>query len=417
MHWTKVEEILTRKEESNATKSTNYNVEMFHANQPHSYLRQLHLLDADSPITNVENEYSSTSLKWSSVNNRMVANDAPLYENGAAVTVAKVRDRPAICICNFILNGKFVLLDMDPDSKVSELSPNFHNLKISHFFSLDHTTGAMFLNGMRFDPSAFPPLPDPINDRLLLYPLVKLIEFMRLQLDIIKYPLKATEKKAIFDQTMELAKNFGQYLPIHDSDSVFYQSAEFFRPLLDVINSNTVTPEMIAEAKSFVYRAVGDNLSTLPYPQSTLITLNMTQEERVKVTFVEVARILKNYSAISPEHTEFYNFFLGITGLDLNEEFSKQQARPDSPTVHRRSRSNSPVPTKRSKKLERDALTLHELFAAKAEVCWRGWKDFEGRINANSAQAKLYPNLKTVDSEPIGGVRPSDRRRNNVMEQ
>lgn len=74
----------------------------------------------------------------------------PLFENGALTTVARVRDRAAVCICNFILAGKFVLMDMDPDGKVAELGANFCDLKISHFFSMDFNTGAMFLHGMRF---------------------------------------------------------------------------------------------------------------------------------------------------------------------------------------------------------------------------------------------------------------------------
>ncbi|CAD5221752.1 unnamed protein product [Bursaphelenchus okinawaensis] len=402
------------KEEANAGKSVNYNVEMFHTNIPQAHLRQYNLIDSESPIVKSDGEYRTTWLKWSSVNNKLNAAEAPIHENGAPVTVAKVRDRPAICICNFILNGKFVLLDMDPESKVSELEANFHGLKISHFFSLDKSTGAMFLNSMRFDVNSLPTLPLPQN-HLLLFPMAKYLESISFEIDVIQYPLKMAPPREKLKPT-EITNQIATYLPIHDNDTIVFQLPEYFLPIFEVVNYNRLPPQIIANAKSFIYRAVGEKLASIKIPQSSNLPTNLTNEEKVREVFIEIARIMKVYAVLTPEHNEFYNFVLSVTGLDLNEEFSHQK-RTESPSLPvKRSDSKSPIPTKKSKKNENDGLTLHEMYLAKSESCWRGWKDFEGRANSKSNVAKLYPGLKLSDIEPLAGVRPSDRRR-NVIEQ
>lgn len=67
-----------------------------------------------------------------------------------------------------------------------------------------------------------------------------------------------------------------------------------------------------------------------------------------------------------------------------------------------------------------ECISLFELYNLKDQLAWRGWRDFEGRAACKQAQAPLYPNLQFAEGEPLGGVRPSDRRRapkDGVMEQ
>lgn len=78
--------------------------------------------------------------------------------------------------------------------------------------------------------------------------------------------------------------------------------------------------------------------------------------DQVKAAKLEIARLLRNYATISQAHSEFYNFYISTTGLDLTEEFSNQQrlrtgsnTQTSSTIPSRGSRNNSPVPSKRAK--------------------------------------------------------------------
>ncbi|KAI6239555.1 Cell cycle regulator Mat89Bb [Aphelenchoides fujianensis] len=138
--------------DENERRSINYNVEVFHHRKAHSFFRRLGFFDANSPIVRAEDEYPTVHLRWSGANNRFNAKDPPLFNHSCLSTVAYVRDRAAICISNFVLGGKHVLLDMDANRLGGgiKLPPTFFGSHISHFFSLDFNTDGMLLNCVEF---------------------------------------------------------------------------------------------------------------------------------------------------------------------------------------------------------------------------------------------------------------------------
>jgi hypothetical protein len=57
-------------------KSQNYNVEIFHRENVHTFFKNHELLQIDSPIASrVDTEYTTAKLKWSNVNNRFNASE------------------------------------------------------------------------------------------------------------------------------------------------------------------------------------------------------------------------------------------------------------------------------------------------------------------------------------------------------
>lgn len=80
------------KEESDPTKSQNYDVELFHRKRVHSFFEANNLLQLDSPISARVNElYTTARLKWSNVNNKFIMSEPPLFTHSSLATLADVR--------------------------------------------------------------------------------------------------------------------------------------------------------------------------------------------------------------------------------------------------------------------------------------------------------------------------------------
>lgn len=203
-------------------------------------------------------------------------------------TVARARDRAAICICNFIVAGKYVLLDMNQDLS-RYLSTNFNEFRISNFFSLEHNLASMFLNAMRFDKYSktthwqcntfldFNPLRrSPATS--LIFNMIKFIEFYRLELDNHPVPLvyQSSSRQELFDKVKGSADHFARYWPIHETDSIIFQKPEYFEPLIKLFSEQQPSLDVVANARQFIYNAVGEEFRTLHFPISTLYTLDST---------------------------------------------------------------------------------------------------------------------------------------------
>ncbi|KAI6214310.1 hypothetical protein M3Y94_00252400 [Aphelenchoides besseyi] len=197
--------------DENERRSINYNVEILHHRKVHSFFRRLDLFHISSPIVRAGDMYPTVHLKWAGVNPRFVVNDPPLFNHSGLGTLAYVRDRAAICISNFVLAGKNVLLDMHDYAEFNgvQLDSTFYDLNISHFFSLDFNLDAINLKCMDFYLKA---KHVPIGRSSMPSEVEAMIEyFMRMQLTLnyLKQP-QDQNPRPIFVNQLEQIESFGK---------------------------------------------------------------------------------------------------------------------------------------------------------------------------------------------------------------
>lgn len=100
------------KEEQNASSSANYDVEIFHARDAHTAILKGNASDSAAIKTVKEGfEYETVTLKWCTPRGC----SASELQNCTAmhrITPVDVNSRPSLCLINFLLNGRSVMLEM-----------------------------------------------------------------------------------------------------------------------------------------------------------------------------------------------------------------------------------------------------------------------------------------------------------------
>ena len=96
------------KEEQNASSSANYDVELFHQSSVHSRL----INDGSELVQTIKEgcEYKTITLKWCIP--RGPTADLHHCTGTARITPMDVNSRPSLCLTNYLLSGRSVMLEM-----------------------------------------------------------------------------------------------------------------------------------------------------------------------------------------------------------------------------------------------------------------------------------------------------------------
>lgn len=100
------------KEEQNASSSANYDVEIYHASAAHTAILKGNASDSAAIRTIKEGfEYETVTLKWCTprgCTGSELQNCTCMHR----ITPVDVNSRPSLCLINFLLNGRSVMLEM-----------------------------------------------------------------------------------------------------------------------------------------------------------------------------------------------------------------------------------------------------------------------------------------------------------------
>lgn len=77
-----------------------------------------------------------------------------MFTYTSLATLANVRNRPSKCLCDFLMRGKNVLLDVNSKTPLPMITQNFAGTTISNVCSTDLNDGAMIIKCLSFDLSS-----------------------------------------------------------------------------------------------------------------------------------------------------------------------------------------------------------------------------------------------------------------------
>lgn len=120
-------------------------------------------------------------------------------------------------------------------------------------------------------------MPPPQRKPLLL-PFQRLIGLTLLELERLVPPLTSPRPApAVFAVNVRKAEQLVKYAPLHEPDSVVFQRTDYFAPLFSLLGQLAVPPDLAGQARQFVYRVVGSQMTDLAFPNCTLFPTDAPQ--------------------------------------------------------------------------------------------------------------------------------------------
>ncbi|XP_074027562.1 integrator complex subunit 13 asun [Leptinotarsa decemlineata] len=414
------------KEEQNASSSANYDVEIFHASSAHTAMLKGNASDS-AAIRTVKDgfEYETTTLKWCTprgVTGSELQNCTCMHR----ITPVDVNSRPSLCLINFLLNGRSVMLEM----------PRKAGGKITSHLLAAHG-GEIFIHTLCTARSVLedpPSISEGCGGRVTDYRIPDFGAFIK-QNTLLPIKIKTNEDAGQPIQKMKTRVNrLTRYWPLTISSTLIFNLKNYFDPLPTLITKEKITDEEVFQCKKVIY-----NLISLESKMEPLHPLNTGQrvkgqkrEDQYKSMWNELETLLKN-NLHSDNHRNVYNCLLECHKFNFDEDKISEKveldealnqldnigpgkidqdiprasvirATTDSPMSPPPLASINPPSSRglnRSGSIYNTQRTLLEIFTSQEKSKSR--PDFAGR-QSDSLVYKLYPNLKSDDRGPREGM-------------
>ncbi|XP_018561790.1 protein asunder [Anoplophora glabripennis] len=415
------------KEEQNASSSANYDVEIFHASSAHTAILKGNASDSAAIRTIKEGlEYETTTLKWCTprgVSGSELQNCTCMHR----ITPVDVNSRPSLCLINFLLNGRSVMLEM----------PRKAGGKITSHLLAAHG-GEIFIHTLCTARSVLedpPSISEGCGGRVTDY---RIPDFGVLINQNTLFPIKvksSDEGPQPIQKMKTRLSRLTRYWPLTISSTLIFNLKNYFDPLPTLITKEKISDEEVFQCKKIIY-----NLISLESKMEPLHPLNTGQrmkgqkrEEQYKAMWNELEMLVKN-NLHTDNHRSVYTCLLECHKFNFEEDKiaekveldealnqldnigpGKSEELPRASVI--RATTDSPMsppplasiapPLSRTMSRSRGIYntqhrTLLEIFTASQDK-GKSRPDFAGR-QGDSLVAKLYPNLKTEDRGPREGM-------------
>ncbi|XP_056640094.1 integrator complex subunit 13 isoform X2 [Diorhabda sublineata] len=412
------------KEEQNASSSANYDVEIFHASSAHTAILKGNASDS-AAIRTVKDgmEYETTTLKWCTPRG-MTGSELQNCTSMHRITPVDVNSRPSLCLINFLLNGRSVMLEM----------PRKAGGKITSHLLAAHG-GEIFIHTLCTARSVLedpPSISEGCGGRVTDY---RITDFGLLikQNTLLPIKVKNNEETEQPIQKMKTRLNrMTNYWPMTISSTFIFNLKNYFDPLPTLITKDKITDEEVFQCKKVIY-----NLISLESKMEPLHPLNSGQrmksqkrEEQYKAMWNELETLVKN-NLHSDNHRSVYTCLLECHKFNFDEDKISDKVeldealhqldnigpgKPDSDIQRAsviRATTDSPMSpppltsiappvsknttSNKNSGIYNNQKSLLDIFMAQEKVKTR--PEFTGR-QGDSLIWKLYPNLKTDDRGP-----------------
>ncbi|KAB0793824.1 hypothetical protein PPYR_13444 [Photinus pyralis] len=398
------------KEEQNASSSANYDVEIFHSKEAHTAILKGNTADSLAIRTVKEGlEYETVTLKWCTPRgcaSSELQNCTSMYR----ITPVEVNSRPSLCLINFLLNGRSVMLEM----------PRKAGGKITSHLLASHG-GEIFIHTLCTARSVLedpPSISEGCGGRVTDY---RITDFGLLIQQNRLLPIKSNYVGGLPSSIPKVKARLGRhtkYWPLTISSTLIFNLKNYIDPLPSIITKEKITDEEMVQCKQVIY-----NLIALESKHEPLHLANMGQrskgqkrEEQYKIMWNELETLLKN-NCHSETHKMVYNCLIECHKFNSDESDKveldqalrelDQMAKSDSDVRASviRATTDSPMsppplasiasPMARNNQNRAGGIyatkrSLYDIFMAQDKSKTR--LDFAGRTGDNVA--KLYPNLK-----------------------
>ncbi|XP_019760948.1 protein asunder isoform X1 [Dendroctonus ponderosae] len=412
------------KEEQSASSSANYDVEIFHASSAHTAILKGNPADSAAIRTVKEGlEYETVTLKWCTprgVTGNELQNCTAMHR----ITPVDVNSRPSLCLINFLLNGRSVMLEM----------PRKAGGKITSHLLAAHG-GEIFVHTLCTARSVLedpPSISEGCGGRVTDY---RIPDFGLLIKQNTLLPIKAKssgERLKPLHRVKDRLFRTTKYWPLTITSTLLFNLKQYIDPVPALIVKDEMLDEDMYTCKKVFCNLVALEASMEPlHPQNSGQRMKgQKREEQYKAMWNELELFIRCnihskkhkmvYDCLCELHT--FNFdedkANGKQPKDLNE--TRNQLENIGPTKDEntqrasviRATTDSPMspppltnltpPFSRQNSskgsMYNNHRTLYEIFANMAEKS-KTRPDFAGR-QGDSLVAKLYPNLKSDDRGP-----------------
>ncbi|XP_071960200.1 integrator complex subunit 13-like isoform X2 [Antedon mediterranea] len=287
------------KEEQNSSSSANYDVELLHHKDGHKEVRkntsQSPSSSGDAGHKLLSQEENNILLKWCSP--RGMSNEL-LYCTGAyRISPVDVNSRPSLCLTNFLLNGRQVMLEQPrkPGAKVMSHMLTSHGGEI---FIHCLSTSRSYLE----DP---PSISEGCGGRVTDYRITDFGEFMK---DNRLAPFTITddqEKEVPISKAKTQLERQTRHWPMVISDTIIFNMASHIDPIPTIIAKLCLDEEDVTQCKKAIFHLVGIEAKGDPLPLPPGIRGKAPKkEEHYRQMWAELESLLKAYSSTSPEHKQ-----------------------------------------------------------------------------------------------------------------
>ncbi|KAF2902099.1 hypothetical protein ILUMI_04087 [Ignelater luminosus] len=410
------------KEEQNASSSANYDVEIYHSKDAHTAILKGNASDSSAIRTIKEGmEYETVTLKWCTprgCTSSELQNCTSMYR----ITPVEVNSRPSLCLINFLLNGRSVMLEM----------PRKAGGKITSHLLASHG-GEIFIHTLCTARSVLedpPSISEGCGGRVTDY---RITDFGLLIQQNRLVPLKSNYNSDVPNSIQKMKARLSRhtkYWPLTISSTLIFNLKNYIDPIPSIITKEKITDDEVVQCKQVIYNLISLEAKHEPLhlPNVGQRTKGQKREEQYKIMWNELETLLKN-NCHSDNHKAVYTCLVECHKFspDDNDKVELDQALREldqlakiEPDMQRasviRATTDSPMSppplTSIAPPLSRTVLTnrsggiystprsLYDIFTSQDKVKHR--PDFAGRTEDNSV-AKLYPNLKTEnDRGPRG---------------
>ncbi|XP_018326429.1 integrator complex subunit 13 isoform X2 [Agrilus planipennis] len=401
------------KEEQNASSSANYDVEIYHSKDAHTAILRGNSPDSLAIRTVKEGlEYETVTLKWCTPRGSATS-ELQNCTSMHRITPVDVNSRPSLCLINFLLNGRSVMLEM----------PRKAGGKISSHLLASHG-GEIFIHTLCTARSVLedpPSISEGVGGRVTDY---RITDFGLLIQQNRLFPLRPsynTEKVNSISKMKARLSRHTKYWPLTISSTLIFNLKNCIDPLPSIITKERITEEEVVQCKQVIYNLISLEAKheSLHLPNTGQRSKGQKREEQYKIMWNELETLLKN-NCHTENHRAVYNCLIechkfnsedGTIDVDQALSFVDPLGKSDSDVQRAsviRATTDSPMsppplasiapPLSRNILSNRSGSiysstprTLYDIFTSQDKSKQR--PDFAGRSDENKI-AKLYPNLK-----------------------
>ncbi|KAJ8047812.1 Integrator complex subunit 13 [Holothuria leucospilota] len=423
------------KEEQNAGSSANYDVGILHSKRAHDEILCLLKMTGSSdssgasggssagPTTSSgsSDKIHAVVLKWCQP--RLSISDLLHSTASFRISAIDVNSRPSLCLTNFLLNGRQVILEQ----------PRRTGAKVVTHMLASHG-GEIFIHclGMNRSPLEDPPsISEGPGGRVTDYRIKDFGEFMkRNRLAPCQEMLENEDDVLPIERAKSQLERMTRNYPMIISETVLYNLRNCIDPLLDIIYKPTLDEEDKTECRNVIYGVVKMEANNEPLPVPTIGTVRKgnKREEQYRQMWSELESLIRSAADLSPDHEEILDCVLncrkpGVGDSARRDRQMTVKTEPqdvDQPTKRTNESSNSdpsgaadmfspesPPPCKKPNldftgtfgKPTGGGQSLLSLWTNRLKTIHsRRHEEFAGRAESFGAIATLYPNLNVEKS-------------------
>lgn len=419
------------KEEQNASSSANYDVELFHPAAAHAaILKGIPAETAHLKTYREGTDYETVTLKWCTPRSN-ASTELQHCSSAYRITSVDVNSRPSSCLTNFLLGGRWVMLEM-PRKSGSKV--------ISHMLACHG--GDIYIHTMYTSRSILedpPSISEGCGGRVTDYRIPDFGELIKAN-RLAPYPestMDSDDNTTPLERNREQLSRHTKYWPITLSSTSLFTLGPQIEPLTTLMLKDTLNEDEAGECKRVIrslmnMEARGD---PLPSPMAGQRGKGMKREDQYRAVWTELEQYLQLHlhsaahekvlecfmechnKIATPEYKsddkvdidqalkelDEYNYMTEREKAEFNQSTGTKHTPADLTIPDSKRRRTAPpplAPMGRSSGV--NLLTLWENKVASEQS--RRCLEFQGRLKAEENITKLYVNLQK-DKDKDEGAR------------